>query len=659
MGEAAVKGHLTQERERKTKIFREFGGVFTRNSRNACPDGRFYDLVNLMPIGDANLHTLPAPFVTSFNSINETAYWGQYVNLNNTDYLLLFMPSGKVYAYNEATDTSALIFSGLSGSGSRCTQWKNSVALFIDSTGYYVWNGSTFLKISNGNNGAPSSGQDIAVAFGRVFIAQGRILYYSAQDDYGINLFSTVNAWAQSTVYAAGQSVVALTSGNIYICTVGGTSSNVGTGPTGTGTGIVDGSVTWNFVSTCAWTTANGSSFINLTDPLLRSIVQRLWAQNGYLYIFGATSMFIISNMFVPQGASPPIPVYTNLPIDPIIGTDQPASVFGLSRDLMFATKYGAFNLSGIEADRVSRDIDGTWQYLDFTKPISGGMCVIWQLPCACFLINQLNDPTIGSRNVVAVYFDKKWFFSSTVDTSNAFNPLYATPPSLLIPCVFNNKPTIYAVIGTNMVRLFDNYTLSPPSSLKTPLWPMDDSLADKQALRGGVEINLFQLAGQFQMYADTTNGSFPFVTPTPSTIGIQWVNNAGSVVNWVNNANAVVYWFSNAYVLYSGSAPGLYQKYAGLSMAATPAPATPIIWVSQTLLNPVAWQNNSAATVQWQNNSLANVQWQNNTPQFQNTPVVWENNAAQIVQWISGLTWGPVYQASQLMLDYGLGARW
>lgn len=52
--------------------------------------------------------------------------------------------------------------------------------------------------------------------------------------------------WAASTVYAAGNQ--AINDGNAYLCAVGGTSAASG-GPTGTGTGIADGSVTWNYVS--------------------------------------------------------------------------------------------------------------------------------------------------------------------------------------------------------------------------------------------------------------------------------------------------------------------------------------------------------------------------------------------------------------------------
>lgn len=52
-------------------------------------------------------------------------------------------------------------------------------------------------------------------------------------------------AWQASTVYALNQQVS--NGGNVYICTTAGTSASSG-GPTGTGTGITDGSAVWSYV---------------------------------------------------------------------------------------------------------------------------------------------------------------------------------------------------------------------------------------------------------------------------------------------------------------------------------------------------------------------------------------------------------------------------
>ena len=58
--------------------------------------------------------------------------------------------------------------------------------------------------------------------------------------------WASSTAWAGTTAYAVDDRVYNGT--DVYICRVAGTSAGAG-GPTGTGTGITDGSVTWDFVA--------------------------------------------------------------------------------------------------------------------------------------------------------------------------------------------------------------------------------------------------------------------------------------------------------------------------------------------------------------------------------------------------------------------------
>lgn len=62
----------------------------------------------------------------------------------------------------------------------------------------------------------------------------------------------TPTAWGTSTVYAPGDYVT--NGGNVYLCTVAGTSASSG-GPTGTtiSTDITDGTVTWRYLAVSTW----------------------------------------------------------------------------------------------------------------------------------------------------------------------------------------------------------------------------------------------------------------------------------------------------------------------------------------------------------------------------------------------------------------------
>ena len=56
--------------------------------------------------------------------------------------------------------------------------------------------------------------------------------------------------WQPSTTYQQGQNVS--NANGIYDCFTGGVSASIGQGPSGTGTGIVDGSAVWNYVAPAA-----------------------------------------------------------------------------------------------------------------------------------------------------------------------------------------------------------------------------------------------------------------------------------------------------------------------------------------------------------------------------------------------------------------------
>jgi uncharacterized phage protein gp47/JayE len=86
-------------------------------------------------------------------------------------------------------------------------------------------------------------------------IPAGTVLVRSDGTEYTLDGDVTafpVDAWAALTLYAVGDWVSLFDgSGHLYECIIGGTSAASG-GPTGTGTAIVDGGVTWRFIGTNA-----------------------------------------------------------------------------------------------------------------------------------------------------------------------------------------------------------------------------------------------------------------------------------------------------------------------------------------------------------------------------------------------------------------------
>ena len=501
------------ERETRTKYFQEFKGVYTKASRTAIPPDTFYDLQNLMPIGPANLHSVPGHLLTNMFFAGKSIYWMQYMCINSTDYLMACSTAGDLYAYNIVANTWSLVSSVLGGVQTRMDQWKNSTILIIDTTGYYSWDGTTFTTLTGGIiPSATLTNPEIAVFANFVWIYSNRVLYISGIDDY--------------------------------------------TGTAGTGGFLV----------------ANGATTQQLTDPQMRGQIVRMISASGYLYLMFKSSIFLISDAYIPASASPPAVTFSFINVTAQVGCTNPGSVFLMDRDLMFANTTGLWSLSGVDTTRISEDIDGTLQYLDQTFPISGGITNVNNIQQGVFLFKTVGDPVFGTRYTLACNFDNKWWFSSNgqfyYDNANtALNFTFITS------AMSGNLPVIFAISNGNFLwQLFYPGWLSQPSSWQGPLWPMEDIVSRKGVLRAGFEVssvtNGSNAASTFSLNVDTEGRS----TPIPSIsilAAVIWQNNVSSVVTWQNNGNQTVQWSGSGSNLYFGDGQGAFGRYVGFSGSA------------------------------------------------------------------------------------------
>jgi len=492
------------------KTFSAFKGVYTRASRTAIPDDYFYDLVNMIPIGNQNLHVVHNLSSALVDYTTDTIYWSQGVNLNGVEYLVNFASNGKVFFYNINAHTSAQVNVGnlLSGAGSQCDQWQNTAILFIDSTGYYSYDGATFTKITGA--GVPTAGQSIAVYAQYVWIVNNRQLYV-----------------------------------------------------TGNGGGI--GYVAANF------TAANGAQVVTLVDPQIRSTVSRLKAQNGYLYLIAQSSINAISDVYVPSGASPPTPLFSNQNIQALIGTDQPASIFAYDRYLMFASKYGGHTLFGVSAPKVSGDIDGTWQYVDFTQQISGGQVVVESILCGAFLLKQTGDPTFGNRNIIALWFQQSDTAPQTGVTENTDIWWFCNfgAVTFIVTGMVANEPALFGFIGNKLYQFFVDENNLPASSATTKLWPMEDELARKEAITAGVEFYAFNTGTNVALSLDTEFTSIQLTLNQNLATG-NWINQFGVQGLWINNALQTGGWVAPGLFLLVTDAQGGFGRHVGLTLTFT-----------------------------------------------------------------------------------------
>ena len=162
-----------------------------------------------------------------------------------------------------------------------------------------------------------------------------------------------------------------------------------------------------------------------------------------------------------------------------------------------------------------------------------------------------------SSRYIQAIFFEKKWFFTSASDT------LAYTASAPLA-----GKINLYGSDGTSCVRLYADSSSAINSYVQTSLNPMKDPIRTKQALKVGIEATLTN-AAEITVTVDSERGS-----SLPVLLGelVTWLNNSSNAIAWKNNSNATISWYGGGgYTLYKTDAKQ-WGKYLGMTVTSTGA---------------------------------------------------------------------------------------
>lgn len=575
----AQKIETKEERPLQSFWLKEFLAVDTTDSRIAPPNNScFYDLTNAQPIGFSNIHSVDDISAVLYDFGESTIYRKFNVNILGIEYLILAGQDGTLYAY--VVDTSGEVaganpigpnghpsivngevyqidggFMAKDMSAIVC-QYDYSTALVLDSSGYWHWSGPLVMT-SEGlkpqpiapvgtANGAPVGGEAMSVYNSMVWIAQGRLLYFSKA---GVASDSPPGYSDFSSADGGGNSV--------------------------------------------------------MSDATLRSNVKALFAANGYLYVFGESSIDAISDVYIPQGVS--TPSFTRLNLSSVVGTDQVDSIMTYGRLIFFANRFGIWMLYGTTVQSISASdpnnsylssIQGTYQYAAFDHYIAGrqwinnanatvgwennsGQQVFWQMSssvpylqtisggqvvsngvlCATFLVVREGDPVFGSGTLILVYqadaAGGKWWSALYTDGGELTH---------IHTAFVDNAPALFGMINNKLYQLFADKSSAPASRILTSLWDFGDPITAKQALRAGIRITLYggdPAEALVNVFLDTLRNSFPVDL---GHIGaVQWVNSQYQTIGWRNGSGQDVFWISPVpYLNYNGKAPECYSPYLG-----------------------------------------------------------------------------------------------
>jgi hypothetical protein len=302
---------------------------------------------------------------------------------------------------------------------------------------------------------------------------------------------------------------------------------------------------------------AGGSFTIN--DDYLVNNITVLFAANNYLYIFGDTSLDILSNVTVSSGLT----TFSRINVSASIGCTQPESVFAWFRAIAFANTSGFYVVSGATPEKISDNLDTLFTAINFGVPIWGGQVMVNNILCAAFLIN-FNDsftqtPAVA-RQLFCLFFKGRWWFTSQTapdgDRPSVFDAITAGGVSVGYAWADNELYPMFSATNPN------------PWLFKTKLWDFGNPMLDKQALKVGAGM-VFQgspVPG-VTFSVDSEQSSVP--TDLAAAFNyVQWINNVGAIVQWQNNAGAIVQWANelNGYQLVLGTTNAGGGKYLGIT---------------------------------------------------------------------------------------------
>ena len=292
------------------------------------------------------------------------------------------------------------------------------------------------------------------------------------------------------------------------------------------------------------------AGLVQITDDTLHSNIAALVSANNFLYVFGDDSINVFSDVRVTATGNT---LFTNTNVSASTGSVYYDGIFPYFRSLLFINDYGIFALIGATVSKISDALDGIFPLIDFTQPISGGQVLVNNILCAAFNV-YYNDPVQGTRPIQLVFFDKKWFVTSQGTLKH------------VVPVATAKKLYLYGTGNTNLISLYTNNTSNINTTIKSALWPMQDTIRTKQALKFAIEATT-SVSASFNVTVDSETNTSP--TYVLSNI-IYWTNNVGSTISWVNNSSAVITWLGGtAYTLYKSDAQQ-YGKYLGLTITSS-----------------------------------------------------------------------------------------
>lgn len=297
-----------------------------------------------------------------------------------------------------------------------------------------------------------------------------------------------------------------------------------------------------------------GGAF-TISDSTLHSNITSMQAANGFLYMFGVSSIDAVGDVRVSGGVT----LFSRVNLTASVGTGFAPTVAPFGRNIEFMNRYGIYALRGAVARKDSDDIDGTINKIDFTSTVSGGQVSIFNQLCVAYLVNY--QDTNGNRRILLIRSGDmnqkpKWFTASQ-----------GTALTLVTSAMVSDSPRLYATDGTNIYQMFGDSTNPVAVTCQSKLWDMGDPIVNHQAVKFGLSLAAPVTNFTLNYSIDTELISQSYTSSGESTVN--WINNSSQIVTFINNLSQPLSWIVAGYIFIKNDVSNV-GKYLGFTLTTT-----------------------------------------------------------------------------------------
>lgn len=553
-------------------VFQEFQGMSTQAMRQALDEKKLAWCENLQPIGSNNLKTVGSALPSLTLIVGETITKEYYCSINNINYLVCFCVSGAAYGVNLANGAQTKFANaGTFSLFPDCTVWQNIVVVINDpQAGYCGWNGTAFtqkggvsfnIPVTNGGSGY-TGGATVAVSggsgsgwTGTATVVAGvvtAIVTTNPGTGYlaGDTLTVTITAVAGGTGATALAHVwpfilpngtsIAVFQGRVFL-SGGRVLTYSGTGATATygGQGYDD------------FLPADASGSFTITDSDLVSQITCIRSLNNYLYIIGDTSVKQIGNLTVSGTTTS----FTLVTLSSDQGTIFPNTVISYNRLLLFANTVGVYAVFGSSVEKISDDMDGIFENVNFTQLPCAAVNDINNIHCYLLLV-RYNDPVAGTRSLILAYQNKKWFVISQGNNI-----------TFIATAIVGGITETFCTSGADVTQIIQSQSIPQNILVKTSLTAHGNPVQRKRTTRYAVAQFVSDNNNLTLLVESESNSKSIGYTAAVTT---NFINNSGAAVQFQNNSAQNVNFFGPGFVNQTGQASGAAGIYLGATLSGT-----------------------------------------------------------------------------------------